>query len=256
MKHYVFDGSFTGILCCVFEVFQAKEFDVEIFPESVYQPSFFIESKSIYSDEEKAKRVWDSFKEKVDPNSMKSVNYAYLSEQIEAFQHIFHLIVYVFKTGKNSDRNFGNDHVIKVAQIAKSVSRERHRMKAFIRFKKAADGMFYAIINPDFNVIPLIQSHFKNRYANQTWLIYDEKRKYGIYYDGDKVETITLTFNPTKSINKEETLPTLQINDEMEELYDLLWKDYFKSTNITERKNTKLHLQHVPKRYWRYLNEK
>lgn len=31
---------------------------------------------------------------------------------------------------------------------------------------------------------------------------------------------------------------------------------HFKSTNITERKNTKLHVQHIPKRYWRYLTEK
>ena len=33
-------------------------------------------------------------------------------------------------------------------------------------------------------------------------------------------------------------------------------KNYFKSTNIVARKNTKLHTQHVPKRYWKYLTEK
>jgi hypothetical protein len=27
-------------------------------------------------------------------------------------------------------------------------------------------------------------------------------------------------------------------------------------TNIKERKNDKLHVQHVPKRYWKYLTEK
>ena len=44
--------------------------------------------------------------------------------------------------------------------------------------------------------------------------------------------------------------------DAQEALYDQLWKDYFKSTNIVERRNIKLHLQHVPKRYWKYLTEK
>ena len=34
------------------------------------------------------------------------------------------------------------------------------------------------------------------------------------------------------------------------------WKDYLKSTNIQERQNIKLHVQYLPKRYWRYLNEK
>ncbi|MGY0039832.1 DUF4130 domain-containing protein [Pedobacter sp. NJ-S-72] len=46
------------------------------------------------------------------------------------------------------------------------------------------------------------------------------------------------------------------ILSEKEGFYAVLWKDYFKSTNIAARKNTKLHIQHVPKRYWKYLTEK
>ncbi|WP_241280121.1 DUF4130 domain-containing protein [Chryseobacterium cucumeris] len=38
--------------------------------------------------------------------------------------------------------------------------------------------------------------------------------------------------------------------------YQLLWQRYFTKTNIVERKNMKLHIQHVPKRYWKYLTEK
>ena len=29
----------------------------------------------------------------------------------------------------------------------------------------------------------MIQPHFKRRYQDQRWLIYDEQRKYGLYYD-------------------------------------------------------------------------
>jgi len=38
--------------------------------------------------------------------------------------------------------------------------------------------------------------------------------------------------------------------------FQTLWQDYFKSTNIVSRKNMKLHIRHVPKRYWKYLSEK
>ncbi|WP_072989097.1 DUF4130 domain-containing protein [Flavobacterium segetis] len=38
--------------------------------------------------------------------------------------------------------------------------------------------------------------------------------------------------------------------------YQKLWWEYFDHTNIKERKKIKLHLQHVPKRYWKYLMEK
>jgi len=48
---------------------------------------------------------------------------------------------------------------------------------------------------------------------------------------------------------------SVELDDE-ELLYDQLWKDYFHSVNIQARKNMKLHIQYVPKRYWRYMNEK
>ena len=44
--------------------------------------------------------------------------------------------------------------------------------------------------------------------------------------------------------------------DEDELVFQTLWRDYFKSTNIKSRKNMRLHIQHVPKRYWKYLSEK
>ena len=56
-------------------------------------------------------------------------------------------------------------------------------MEAFVRFKKTTDGLFLSLVRPDFNVLPLIQPHFKRRYQDQRWLIYDEQRKYGLYYD-------------------------------------------------------------------------
>ncbi|RYF92797.1 MAG: DUF4130 domain-containing protein, partial [Chitinophagaceae bacterium] len=95
-------------------------------------------------------------------------------------------------------------------------------------------------------------THFKNRYADQRWLIYDLKRKYGIYYDLEKVETVTLDFTNENRSGRDKSVSF----DEKEVLYQRLWQDYFKSVNIVSRKNTRLHLRHVPKRYWKLLTEK
>lgn len=255
MIQYKFDGSLTGLLCCVFESFQAKESQVQIIWDRYYQPNIFLTCKEIYSDEEKADRVWKAFVEKVNSEDKTKFYSSFLAEKPDIYQHLFYLARKVFLYGGAYAKNFADPDVLAVSQMAKSVSRERHRMKAFIRFKKAADGLFYAIIAPDFNVIPLIQKHFQDRYADQTWLIYDEKRRYGIFYDLNSVQSVTLSMNEFKG-SVDNQLPILQLHDEKEELYDLLWKDYFQTTNIQERKNTKLHFQHVPKRYWRYLNEK
>ncbi|WP_448607130.1 TIGR03915 family putative DNA repair protein [Paenimyroides ceti] len=251
MKIYVFDGSFTGLMCCIFERFEMKDSQVEIVSSIYHQPSAFDESSTIFSDEEKAKRVLKGLNKQLNKTFINSLYKAYLSEKPVAFQHIFNAAVYAFTAKTDISGDYGNFDVMGVSKIAKNVSREKHRMEAFIRFKKAQNGLFYTVIKPDFNVLPLIQHHFKNRYADQQWLIYDEQRKYGIFYDGVQVHEIELMPQEINSL-----LPALEVADEKESLFDQLWKDYFKSTNITERKNMKLHIQHVPKRYWKYLNEK
>jgi probable DNA metabolism protein len=98
-------------------------------------------------------------------------------------------------------------------------------------------------------VLPLIANHFKERYADQRWLIYDCRRKYGLYYDLREVSEVMIHFNEGDS--QEEN-----VYDEKESLYQELWKQYFDSVNIKARRNMKLHIQHVPKRYWKYLIEK
>ena len=57
----------------------------------------------------------------------------------------------------------------------KRVDWERLRMLQFIRFQKAADGTFFAAVEPEKNALPLAIDHFKDRFADQPWLIYDIK---------------------------------------------------------------------------------
>jgi probable DNA metabolism protein len=42
----------------------------------------------------------------------------------------------------------------------------------------------------------------------------------------------------------------------IQKLYQQLWQQYFTRVNIVSRKNTKLHTQHIPKRYRKFLPEK
>ncbi|RZK40855.1 MAG: DNA metabolism protein [Pedobacter sp.] len=246
---YIFNGSFEGLLTAVFEWHEYKPGKISLMLESSYQPDAFAQTQFIHNNREKADRVWNGLKKKLSYQELRKVYCTYLSEIPKAFDHLFNYICYIFNSKDGSETNFGNEHVIAIAKYARSVEREKHRMEAFIRFKKSKDGFYYCRIDPDFNVLPLISTHFKNRYADQEWLIYDLNRKYGLYYDLNTVEEISMNFDGYKN-NQE------QVIDEKEEMYAILWKDYFKSTNIVSRKNTKLHVQHVPKRYWRYLTEK
>ncbi len=249
---YVFDGSFYGLLTAVFESYERRHKSVQLFCSAHFEPQIFAEHLEVYTDASKAKRVWTGLKKKISQTHQKHFYSAFLAEQTAIFQQLFDYAHYIFDNPKGYDVNYGNEAVLGIAQMSQKVHREKHRMEAFIRFKKGNNGLFFALVNPDYNVLPLIIKHFKNRYADQPWIIYDEKRKYGIHYDLHGIQEVTMDFKTENTLVAAADI-TL---DEKEELYTTLWKDYFKSTNIVERKNMKLHIQHVPKRYWRYLTEK
>lgn len=248
---YVFDGSLEGLLTAVFEWYERKPGQVTLSLEKMYQPDAFTESFAIQNDRTKADRVWTGLQKKLSKEWMRKFYCAYLYEIPEIFNSLFLFTIYIFQNLAGAEKNYGNEHVLAVSKAAKSVEREKHRMEAFIRFQHTKDGIFYCGIDPDFNVLPLILSHFKHRYADQKWIIYDLKRHFGLFYDLNTVEEITMEIN-SQALKQ----PAAHQLNEKEELYAHLWKDYFKSTNIVSRKNTKLHIKHVPKRYWKYLTEK
>src|SRR5690606_40837493 len=121
-----------------------------------------------------------------------------------------------------------------------------------VRFSKSSDGLFFAIIEPDFNVLPLIVGFFKKRYADQKWLIYDVKRQYGLLYAKLNVMEVNLTLEEKDALSAKSVI----MLDKTDAHFQQLWKRYYQSTNIEARRNMKLHLQHVPRRYWKYLVEK
>ena len=252
MQTYVFDGSLEGLLSAVFEWFERKPGPVRLQTDKEFQPDVFSTHFEVSNDATKAGRVWKGLQTKLDKGWMRRFYCCYLSEQAEAFHCLFELSCTLFQDVKDAEKNYGDAHVLAVSQWARKVEREKHRMEAFIRFQRTADDYFYCGIDPDFNVLPLIMGHFKARYADQKWIIYDLKRNYGLHYDLEEVTEIHMNSVDLLRLKK---IKADQLS-ESELLYSDLWKTYFKSTNIAARKNTKLHVQHVPRRYWKYLTEK
>jgi|SRR5690606_10858993 len=251
--YYLFDGTYPGFLSCVFESFERKEFNIIPLMKEDYQMALFAETRTIATDNRKALRVQKGLQERVGKVEAIDFYRAFLSEDRKAWLASSFILREIFSGRTAIRQHYGNDHVLYFSQILKKVSRERHRMKAFIRFSKSSDGLFFALVEPDFNVLPLISDFFRKRYADMPWLIYDMKRKYGLLFDTRQVGEVQLSPEEVQDT----TMPSIAIAmDERDELFQRLWKQYYTSTNIEARKNMKLHLQHVPRRYWKYLVEK
>ncbi len=246
-----YDGSLEGFFTAVFQVFEYKYNDCEIVSERKNMDYLFAEIHHTISDENKAQRVLKRLQKQIGNDGIKTIIYSFLSEDEMREKHLLEVVRYAIK---NPDRNifedFSHESVLQLKKWERSVGREKHRMEAFVRFEAMQDGIFVAKIEPDFNVLPLIIPHFKSRFQDQEWIIYDIKRNFGYYYDLEKTEEIVLE-NPDILLQTKSNLVS-----EEEVSYQKLWQRYYKKTTIEARKNLKLHTQWVPKRYWKYLTEK
>jgi len=103
----------------------------------------------------------------------------------------------------------------------------------------------------------LIGEHFRQRYQDQQWAIYDLKRGYGIFYDQSKsVKGEPAALQTIVDVTDEVLFNPSSIHSEQEKQYQRFWQGYFANVNISERKNPRLHKQYLPQRYWKYLTEK
>jgi probable DNA metabolism protein len=251
MYTLIYDGTFEGLLTAVFEIYDRKLLHVKLIKGEWHSTAMFEEVIQVITDENRATRVLRGLRKKLSAAGVQRLYIAHMAEMENEECAIIGFIRYVFDSDINVEEDYGNKYVMRLSEILKMVRREKHRMEAFIRFQKLKDETFYATVEPDFNVLPLLIRHFKNRYTDQKWIIYDLKRRYGIHYDLHDTQYISLDFS---EVGKPTDVVSAFTEDE--KIYQHLWKNYFTSVNIVARKNTRLHLRHIPKRYWRHLTEK
>ncbi|NHA03026.1 DNA metabolism protein [Mucilaginibacter sp. HC2] len=251
MYTLVYDGTFEGLLTAVFEIYERKLFHVKLIKGEWRASALFEEVLQIITDENRANRVLRGLRKRLSAACVQRLYIAQMAEMENEENAIVGFIRYAFDADRNIEEDYGNKYVMRISEIIKMVRREKHRMEAFVRFQKLKDETFYAAIEPDFNVLPLLIRHFKDRYADQKWIIYDIKRGYGLYYNLHDTQYISLDFSEVNN-----PANTITVFSDDESIYQHLWKNYFASVNIISRKNTRLHLRHVPRRYWKHLTEK
>lgn len=253
MNILLYDGSFEGLLTAIFEIFEYKFRDAEIISSSNYhQENFFAEVHEVIPQNDKADRVLQRLEKNLGKEGIKNLLWVYLSERIDRERLILSAVQHSLKhPNENVLRDFANPDILEISKICKSVGREKHRMTAFVRFEKLKDEVYFSKVEPDFNVLPLVLNHFKNRYQDQKWMIFDLKRNYGIFYDLVNADFFYPAEDQILMMRNSQSL-----HHDEEKKYQKLWQRYFFKTNIVERKNTKLHIQWLPKRYWKYLTEK
>lgn len=255
MNIFLFDNTFEGLLTSVFEAYSRRTFPDILLIEGEPLPLFYDEVFTVIADREKADRVWHGLQKKLSASALTCLVQCWFAEEPETAMLLFRYIRKAIDAARSIETNFADPDVLEFSRMWKRVDWERLRLLQFVRFQKAADGTFFAAVEPEKNALPLAIDHFKDRYADQRWLIYDIKRAYGYYYDLKEVRQVHFDEN-----SRESHLVTGMLDESLmdkdEKLFQSLWKTYFKATCIKERLNPKKHKQDMPVRYWKHMTEK
>ena len=237
---YWYDGSFDGLLCCVFESIYQKEMPLEICIGPGEASLFPV--KEIVTDPEKAQRVLQSIPKKISSWALSFVKLTFLTCLPEKELHILRFLRLGYRVGKDVTRMLGNDTVAAMRKAVLHLKNERHLLCGLLRFSDY-DGVLVAQIEPKNDVLPLLAGHFSSRYANETFLIYDKNRKAALLYSKGKVQLASV-----------ETLELPQPGA-AEQSYRALWRRFYETVAIESRYNPKCRMTHMPKRYWGNMTE-
>ncbi len=131
--------------------------------------------------------------------------------------------------------------VDRLQDMGKSVSRDRHKMRAFVRFRETtdADGQHYiAWFEPEHHIVRLNAGFFIRRFASQRWTMLTPDES--LHWDGEAAHFLP---GATRADAPEE--------DPLE----AIWKTYYASTFNSARLKVKAMQSEMPKKYWRNLPE-
>ena len=245
-KVYVYDGSYQGLLTALYWSFKLKEIPIKIISESKFKDDLFYQKRKIKTDNEKAEFLSEQIKKHISKKALHNVFRAYLSETKKIELYIFRYLFTGFKVGKSIDEFLTKDYVLKVQEMCQKVGRESHRLKGLIRLQETAEGKYYAAVEPDYRVLILLASHFKNRFSTMDWIIHDLKREEAIIFSAADQEWLLIDL-------EKDFMPKFS---KKEQEIQNLWRSFFTAVSIQNRKNPKIQQQFMPKKYWKHLIEK
>lgn len=238
---YQYDGTFEGLMTCVFESYSKKEVPLDILSPANRELMLF-SSRVVETDLGISLRVIASVRQRIGGRALEFVQQAFLTCAVKKELYILLFLRLGFKHGPSVINMLSHEVVDKLFKAVTHLKRESQLLKGLVRFS-VYNNALAAEIEPKNFVLPLLRDHFCDRYQGERFLIYD------------KTNGMALVYQPYRSVIIPITDLELPVPDAEELVFRELWRCFYDTTGIKERDNPRCRMSHMPKRYWKYLTE-
>ena len=133
MIDYLYDGTFEGLLTCIYENYYTEKAS-GIFREEAYQSNLLGGCMEVKTDPQKAITVYEAIEKKISAYDLRRIYRVFLSSDEYKETRILRYIILGFKTGGRISLMHSDPVVLDIQMIEKKVNVERERMMQFVRF--------------------------------------------------------------------------------------------------------------------------
>lgn len=180
MIAYCYDGSFDGMLCCIFMSFARHETPDMIFtfdrPQATLYPV-----REITTESDKARRVENGIRQKISEDSWNLVRDGFLCNLPDKETVLVRFVKLLFRYGKRAAVNYANPTVDTLWKALRHLYQESHLLKGFVRFSDY-EGVLVSVISPKNQALPILAEHFSARFPGERFMIYDQNHKIGFIH--------------------------------------------------------------------------
>ena len=232
---YRYDGSFDGLLTCVFESYARHEL-----PDAILSPddeqTMLFEARRVETDYVKSERVLRGVMNKISPEAADFIRMAHLSCIFERDRRILLFLKLGFSVGPGVMNQLADARVNALMSGVRYLEREAHHYMGFVRFTEI-DGVLASVIQPKNRVLPLIDPHFSDRFNAERFIIHDAAHRCALMHMPGCSRIVPMDALRVTATNPRE----LQVQ--------ALWKRFHETIAIEGRLNPQLQRGNLPLRF-------
>lgn len=248
MKVYYCKDNFEDMMCCVYDAWASKSGhdNVELKIDGEFEYELFKDYIMTECSHDKFYKVIRAVQSKISMEAYILIYRTAMSFEKERLDWIYRFLVDGFKQGSDIVNDYRFESVRQINRMAKKAGNESHLFLGFIRFEEMHNRVLYAEIEPKCNVLTLVAPHFEERLPDENWIIFDKHRKLAAVHPSRQRYYIAALTN-----DEVEKIKSLYESDE----YDSLWRTFFNSIGIAERKNPRCQQNMLPLWYRNCMTE-
>ena len=240
MTYYTCERTWEAMLSCIYTAWGGKKGhqNIRLLLEPIEQYTLFDEYIHVDEDWDKVNRVMDAVNLKISPRFFQELAFTSMAYEEDVLDNIYRCMILGFAYGAGVLQKVQYRDIMRHQLIRTRLGKEVNRFQEFLRFQRVGGDVYVAHFEPKSRIAAALGPIFEDRMPSENWMIIDDVNHEAVIHPKDE----HFYLRHLTDMEFERLRETEQIHDEVEDL----WRSFFQSIAIEERKNEKLQRNMYP----------